>query len=543
MGGKKRKETKEIWEEYAENINDQKDDMTENTTQSSIKESNLDEEEETFIEEPDSDEEQEPFDEIIEFDYEESGDGKARKRIPRRILWSVLGGILLVILAGYCGTVYYFSSHFFPNVQINGKDFAYQTVEEVQKYFSDQVQDYELNVIGSNDIHDAIKGADIELKFQKTESIRRLMENQHIWMWPAECLKKNKNKLSLKLQYNQELLEDAISKMNVVTTKQIPSESARPEFNGDEYEIKPEIIGTEVDHTALVKVISTAINNLKKEVNLINEKCYLKPEFTAQSPEVKQACDTLNKYIKTKVTYLMDNNEVVDKNLISQWLLVDNKMNVNLKDGVIEEWFKKLGEKYDTVGKTRQYTAPSGKVVTVSGGTYGWSLNEKKEAELLKEYIKKGETIERQPEYYQTAASRSAQDFGNTYVDIDLSLQHMWYVSDGNVVLDTDVVTGTPTPEKITPEGVYSIVEKELNKTLIGATVPETGKPAYKIPVSYWLRVTWEGVGIHDSTWRGSYGGSVYESDGSHGCINTPYDAVQSMYNMVPIGTPVVMHY
>lgn len=488
-------------------------------------------------------EEEEDFDEQLECEEDDSDAEKLQRRLKTKILCSAVGIILFVIVAAYGGVSYYFTKHFFPNVQINGKEFSYQTVEEVEKYFSTQVQKYELKLIGSNQIQDVIQGTQIDLKFEKPERIRALMKSQQVWKWPSQYLSKTKSELTLKLQYDQSKLEDKISKTNILTAKQVPSESARPEFNGELYEIKPEVVGTKFDEKVLRKVISDSINGLKKEVDLVKENCYIKPAFTSQSPEVKAACDTMNQYIKTKVTYSMNEKEVVDKTLISQWLSVDDKMNVIIKDGVVEEWFKKLGEKYDTVGKTRQYTAPSGKAVTVSGGTYGWNLNEKKEAELLKEYIKKGETIEREPEYYQAAASRSAQDFGNTYVDIDLSLQHMWYVVNGEVVIDTDVVTGTPTPKKITPEGVYSVVEKEQNKTLIGAIVPETGKPEYKIPVNYWIRVTWDGVGIHDSTWRGSYGGSVYETDGSHGCINTPYNAVQSIYNSIAMGTPVVMHY
>ncbi len=510
------------------------------------KEKKMKDDKELILEESDFDEEDdnmESFDEIIEFNYEDDDEENAKKKRPGRLLGIVSGCILLVIIVIYSGAAYYFSNHFLPNVEINGKDFAYQTVEEVEKYFSDQIQNYELDIIGNDNIHDVIKGSDIKLKFQKPERIRKLMKNQNIFMWPAEYFVKDKEKLSLELEYQDELLNKVVSKLNVVKAKQIPSESAHPEFDGEKYVVKPEVMGTAIDQTVLKEVLVDAINKLQKNVDLVEKKCYSMPAFTSESSEVKKACDTMNKYIKTKVTYLMGEKEIVDKKLISEWLTVDDNMNVSLKEGVVEDWFKKLGEKYDTVGKTRQYTAPSGKNVTVSGGTYGWNLNEKKEAELLKEYIKNGETIEREPEYYQAAASRSAQDFGNTYIDIDLSLQHMWYVENGNVVIDTDVVTGTPTPDRITPEGVYSIVEKEVNKTLIGATVPETGKPAYKIPVSYWLRVTWDGVGIHDSTWRGSYGGSVYETDGSHGCINTPYNAVQNMYKTVPMGTPVVMHY
>ncbi len=76
-------------------------------------------------------------------------------------------------------------------------------------------------------------------------------------------------------------------------------------------------------------------------------------------------------------------------------------------------------------------------------------------------------------------------DWGNTYAEVDLSEQHMWYVSNGTVSLETDIVSGEPIPEKITPEGVYSILEKKLNETLVGEVNPATGQPEYRFQVAY----------------------------------------------------------
>lgn len=143
----------------------------------------------------------------------------------------------------------------------------------------------------------------------------------------------------------------------------------------------------------------------------------------------------------------------------------------------------------------------------------------------------------------QEAASHGAQDWGNTYVEVDLTDQHMWYIVDGSVAMQTDVVTGLPTPERETPAGVYSILEMKRDKTLVGETDPATGQPIYETPVAYWMRVTWTGIGFHDATWQSAFGGSRYQTNGSHGCINMPYDQAAALYDMLSVGTPVVMHY
>ncbi len=246
-----------------------------------------------------------------------------------------------------------------------------------------------------------------------------------------------------------------------------------------------------MDLEKLSSKIKEYISSFKPQLNLLDEKCYDMPKYTSESPEVQAACDTMNQYLKASITYTMDEDVVVDKELISTWLSYDENMNVTFNEDAVKKWMREFGSKYDTVGKTRSITTPGGKTAEVSGGTYGWSVDEKKEAENLINSIKKGEVTSREPAYEQKAASRSAQDWGTTYVEVDLSAQHMWYIVDGSVALETDVVTGLASdPNRATPQGVYSILEMMRNKTLVGETDPATGKPIYETPVSYWMRVT-----------------------------------------------------
>ena len=119
----------------------------------------------------------------------------------------------------------------------------------------------------------------------------------------------------------------------------------------------------------------------------------------------------------------------------------------------------------------------------MSGGTYGWIIDEDTETQNLINSIKNGEVVTREPAYKQTAASHSAQDWGNTYVEVDISAQHMWYIVDGSVALETDIVTGIASdPSRATPTGVYSILEMKRNKVLRGSIDPSTGKPSYETP-------------------------------------------------------------
>lgn len=124
---------------------------------------------------------------------------------------------------------------------------------------------------------------------------------------------------------------------------------------------------------------------------------------------------------------------------------------------------------------------------------------------------------------------------GHTYIEIDLDLQHMWYFENNKLMVSTPVVTGMKYSMD-TSTGLYDVYNKESPARLVGET--------WDTNVNYWMAVTYDGQGIHDSTWRYNYeyGGNTYTYDGSHGCINTPYEKVERMYELVEIGTPVVIY-
>ena len=75
---------------------------------------------------------------------------------------------------------------------------------------------------------------------------------------------------------------------------------------------------------------------------------------------------------------------------------------------------------------------------------------------------------------------------------------------------------------------------------LRGKLLPN-GKREYETPVKYWMPFN-GGVGLHDASWRGSFGGNIYQNSGSHGCINLPPKTVKRLYDLVSVGTIVVCH-
>ena len=469
-----------------------------------------------------------------------------KKGTIRKILY-IAAGCLAAIVLVYLGIAFYFRNHYLFNTEINGHDVSGKTVKQVEKLLQNDVAQFELELEEINGNRENIVGTDIGLEYESASDLGKILNGQRSFLWPGAFLGDHEDEAKIEVSYDADKLTEKIDSLQAVTGEQTPAVSAYPKFDGKEYVIEPEQYGTAVQREILEEKIASAIENLQDSLDLETEKCYAEPTYTSASAEVQAACDQMNRYCKAKIVYPMTENGVVDASVISGWLSVDDKMQVTISEDAVRQWLEAFGDKYDTVGTERTFTTPAGKSAKVNGGTYGWSINEISEYDVIVDAIKNGKTLEREPEYYigGTAAAHAMPDWGDTYVDVDLSEQHMWYVVDGDIALETDVVTGEPIPEKITPEGTYSILEKGRNEVLTGATNPATGQPSYRTPVSYWMRVTWSGIGFHDATWQSAFGGSLNQTPGigSHGCINMPLDQAAALYDMLEVGTPVVIHY
>ena len=204
----------------------------------------------------------------------------------------------------------------------------------------------------------------------------------------------------------------------------------------------------------------------------------------------------------------------------------------------VTAFIKKLAQKYDTAGMSRTFLATSGSSVTVSGGNYG-NLLQSEEVEWLTKALKAGKTVTRTSKFLISSKSHSDSDIGTSYVEIDLTNQHLWLYKGGKLILSTPVVTGNVAKGTATPAGTYYIYFMQRDRVLKGDDWDGT---KYETPVSYWMAFN-GGIGLHDAPWRYYFGGTIYKNNGSHGCINMPPKMAAATYSIVSIGYPVVVHY
>ena len=224
-------------------------------------------------------------------------------------------------------------------------------------------------------------------------------------------------------------------------------------------------------------------------------------------------------------------SEVLDGETIHQWLVSDGQ-SVALDRDKISEYIKDLAFRHNTAYKKRSFQTSYGETVEVTG-FYGWRINQKAELEELAEILEAGEDTTREPVYAQTAASHDGPDYGNTYAEVNLTAQHMFFYKDGEKILESDFVSGNVSRGHSTPPGIFALTYKQRDAVLKGE--------GYASPVKYWMPFN-GGIGFHDASWRSSFGGSIYKSGGSHGCVNMPYAAAKQLFENVYAGMPVICY-
>lgn len=457
--------------------------------------------------------------------------GNKRTKIVIRLMIS-----LCIFISVYLGMSAYFVNHFYFGTKINYVDVSGKTVEEAEEQIAFEFRTYTLELQERDNEKEQISANDIALKYNSSEEIQALKEQQNPFKWIFAPFSTKESKIAKVTSYDEELLQESFNKLNCFKSSNI-TEPQNPilEYTNNGYIIIDEIYGNRVKEDALYDLVVNSILTGKKTLDLELMNCYKDPEYTSNSKEVIEARSTLNKYTTSKITYTFGKlTEVLDGSTISTWLKVDESFTVIFDEKMIRKYLTKLSNTYSTYGKTRKFLTSLGTTVEVSGGNYGWLIDRAEEEKDLIEAIKEGLTITKEPIYSQVAASHDDNDIGNTYVEINMTEQYLWFYINGTLIVAGDVVTGNVSNNNSTPVGTYRLNYKQKDATLKGEN--------YSSSVKFWMPF-YGNIGIHDASWRGSFGGNIYKTRGSHGCINAPYYLASTIFNYIEEGTPIICYY
>lgn len=447
---------------------------------------------------------------------------------------AIIGSGIFVIF--YLIGIFIFHDRFYFRTYINGVNCSGKTVKQVEMQMAEQVKKYKLSLTGRNDIADTIKGEDIRLYYVSDGTIRKLKEKQPAYNWLFGSFKVDSDDMQVNVTYSKRKLENIIEQLAFFQEENIvQSEEPKVSYENKKIVVKPAVYGTEMKKEKFNKVVKEALESGEDAIDIEEEKCYIDPKYDEKNKQFISAVETMEKYVSSMITYdFGSQTEVLDGKEIFSWLSMDNKFQVMISEDEQREFVKGLERKYNTLGSQRMFTTHDGRVISVPSGNYGFMISRSGEMEQMSKDIQEGKEVEREPIYAYRGYVRGQDDIGDTYVEIDLTNQKMLLYIDGNIDVETDVVTGNESSGFGTPDGVYGVTYKERDATLSGED--------YNVPVKYWMPFN-RNIGIHDASWRTKFGGEIYKTNGSHGCVNTPEENASKIFAKIEKGMPVIVHY
>lgn len=429
-----------------------------------------------------------------------------------------------------------FTDRFYANTCIDGHKVGLKKVEEVERIIRDSADNYEikLKTIDNND--QIIKAKDMKLVFDLGSNIKLLKQKQGIFGYIDGFFGTSNLESKPKISLDEKLLKEKLFALPIFDkANRVNPENAKISVVNNEFIVVPEILGNVIKKKQALSAVKAHILDNKTEIDLDKEGLYKKPHIYSDDSSIVKPMETLKRYNASLIKYDIEGaKEEVGPEVISTWVDIDENTNdVSINREKVFEYVKALARKYDTWSLKREFYATGLGMRSVQGGSYGWLIERGAETNQLILDIEEGKKIEREPIYRYKARTRGDNDIGDTYVEIDITRQHLWFYKDNKLVVDTPVVTGKPTKSRYTPLGIYPITYKTKDATLTGQN--------YSTPVKLWMPFN-QNIGIHDASWRSRFGGEIYKTAGSHGCINTPYAAVKQIYEGISKGDPVIVY-
>jgi hypothetical protein len=456
-----------------------------------------------------------------------------KRHLKRELTGNVIILIASIVLV-YLFISLYFINHCFFNTVINGVDVSLKAHGDVEDMIRGHIKDYKLQLLERHAEIEEIIGQDIGLQYSKEKNTSQIFQMQYSLKWPSSLFRKQKYYVHDLFVYSKKNLENIINGLNCLNRGIIEPQNASFKYTNGSYEVIEEVYGNKIHKDKLDEVIKMSIAEGETKVDLNESLCYESPKYTLRSDRTLETRNLLNKYVSTKITYLWrGENEIVDPNLINQWLRVDENLEVIIDKRAVKQYVQGLSKKYDTVGVARKFKTSVNKIVEVRGGFYGWKIDCAVEIIALLDNIKLGQVLDKEPIYAQKALSGDKNDIGNTYVEINITRQHLWFYKDGKLIAQGAIVTGNPNKGNATTVGVYMLNYKQKGSTLRGHN--------YEAEVTYWMPFNGN-IGIHDASWRHSFGGNIYKRNGTHGCVNVPLYLAKTIFEKIKDGTPVICY-
>ncbi len=496
--------------------------------------------------------------------------------------------IIAAIVAAYFIFAFLFTRYFYPHTVINGVNCSWKNVSTCDELLKQGADGYVLTLYEQDGSTEEITGEEVDLELLPEEQLEEILGEQNGFAWIVHLFRSGDEiSIDIPISYNEVKLESAMNGLNCLSEDYViqPVAPVLTDFvEGVGYSVTDPVYGNVVDRDALLENLNNVVGKMIPTLHLAETGCYEGADFRDEIERLDTVRDMLNNYVTRTMTYEFgDQTEVLTGAQINEWLVIEedlsdedvstdtsadeeetyeeeeesseesevreltvkelaedtsgsidlDRVSIHVDKDRLAEFVYGLAYDHNTRYLYHTFTTTGGDTITVVGGNYGWYMDQSATLEKLITYLDAGVDYTGEAEFIQRAAQWGDRDYGTTYVEISLSQQHMWYYRLGVLTLESDIVSGNPTTDHGTEKGCFMIAYKARDQVLEGED--------YSSAVSYWMPF-YDGVGLHDAPWRSSFGGTIYQYSGSHGCINLPYSVAEELYGYIEGGEAVIIY-
>lgn len=435
---------------------------------------------------------------------------------------------LLVFLLGFLA-----KDVFSYNTYINGVECSFSSVDGAKNKLEKHMNNATLTFYFADDKEYTCIGSHFEFK-TNVEQINDVLKSQN--------LEQNASKsytLENLFTVNEDKVKEYLSSLAIFKESNIRKpQNAKLEWNNkNQVYIVPEKEGNELSLEDAYNFMLQELKEGKTEIDF-KQVTNIEPSILSDDKKLIQQRDEINKIVGTTITYMLYDGSkyVLDSNVMKDWVeqgedgyyLIDLETNVS-------NFVDKLAEKSQySLTSTRFNATGIGEISIAFGRKTYATINKQEEINKIKKQLENYTNAKFEPTYNPLPNYKGI----STYVELDLSRQRLWMYVNGNCIVETPFVSGNVSSGYATPVGIYYLTYKTTNTKLEGYNRDGS---KYSSPVSFWMPFN-GGIGLHDATWRSNFGGNIYLTNGSHGCINLPYNAAKTIYQNIDTSIPIILY-
>ncbi len=459
-----------------------------------------------------------------------------------RVLKAFLITPIVISVIFYILLAWYYKDSFSYGTWINGVYATGKTIDDIDQELLKMNNHSELILLLPDGESALLDLNQMDYQMDYKGPLISLLNQQNPFSWGMNLFNLNGMIIQAKCTYDVGLLDAQLEQLSFFQTAidgRFDEIKIEKEEDGYQCTFSQEsLLNTEEAKRRIEKALLRG----ESTVNLYDAACYFSYEQTEQDLQTLLLWDKIQELQSFTFTFVFgEQEETIDKRIVSNWIdtdtdgtiLLDEDGEILIDESKIDDYMKRISDIYNTLEFPRTYTTFQGNEVTINQGNYGNSFDVEEETAYLKQAFYQNQSESHVVNYSERALYQGADYIGPDYIEVNLSAQKMYVIIGHELFAETDVVTGNVSTGMQTKPRICYIYAKQENRTLRG--------DGYAAQVDYWMPV-YGGVGIHDAKWRSRFGGEIYKRSGSHGCINTPRDIMEQIYEVSFVGMPVIIY-